>query len=148
MSPPESLTPRVPLTIEAVVPLHDTARPIRRTVTSLVEQRESLAEAGASLTISIVCHNIPVEAVEETLGHDLMGDGVSLVHFVDGVYSPAGPKNRALQDSSATYITFVDSDDYLERGALGAWTRAATSPPTARPTPQAIWATASSRSPV
>ncbi|WP_434993716.1 glycosyltransferase [Arthrobacter sp. Ld5] len=125
MSPRESLTPQLPPTIEAVVPLHDAARPIRRTVASLADQRQSLAEAGARLEISIVCHNIPVNAVEERLDGDLAGAGITLVPFVDGVYSPAGPKNHGLRNSSATYVTFVDSDDYLEPGALGAWVQAA-----------------------
>jgi hypothetical protein len=44
-----------------------------------------------------------------------------LVQFNDGIYSPAGPKNHALSQSEAEYITFIDSDDYLEPGTLDAW---------------------------
>ena len=35
--------------------------------------------------------------------------------------SPAGPRNYALGRSSATYLSFLDSDDYLEPGSLLSW---------------------------
>ncbi|KNC19561.1 hypothetical protein AC792_05555 [Arthrobacter sp. RIT-PI-e] len=85
-----------------------------------MEQRSLLEKAGATLEISIICHNITAASVRSALGEELI-EGVSLREFNDGVYSPAGPKNHALQESQADYLTFVDSDDYVEPGALEAW---------------------------
>ncbi|WP_298251553.1 glycosyltransferase family A protein [uncultured Arthrobacter sp.] len=109
------------MTIDAVIPLHDTARPFRRTVASLLDQRASLAEIGARLTISIICHNIAVEPVRSALGPQSADNDIVLEHFVDGIFSPAGPKNHALARAAAEFVTFVDSDDYLEPGALSSW---------------------------
>lgn len=120
MCPPEERPPRVPVMIHAVIPLHDTDRPFRRTVASLLDQRTSLAAVGARLRISIICHNIAVETVRSALGAGF-ADDVVLEHFVDGVFSPAGPKNHALSRTAAEFVTFVDSDDYLEPGALSDW---------------------------
>lgn len=121
MRPRENRTPSVPTTVEAVIPLHDTDRPFRRTVASLLDQRASLAEAGARLSIRIVCHNIAVDAVRSALGADYADDEIVLEHLVDGILSPAGPKNHALARVTAEYVTFVDSDDYLEPYALMDW---------------------------
>lgn len=125
MSSPNRRGETEPASIEAVIPLHDTARPIRRTVRSLLDQQRPLAAAGATLEISIVCHNIAAASVRSVLGDELLDDCISLLELSDGIYSPAGPKNYALDRSGAEYITFVDSDDYLEPGALDAWLGAA-----------------------
>lgn len=121
MHPIEERTPRVPATIDAVIPLHDTNRPFRRTVASLLDQRASLVEVGARLRISIICHNIAVETVRSALGAGFAEHDVALEHFVDGIFSPAGPKNHGLSRTAAEFVTFVDSDDYLEPRALSSW---------------------------
>jgi hypothetical protein len=107
--------------IDAIIPIHDISRPIRRTVQLLLDERPELAARGARLHVLIVCHNISVDSVRAVLGAELVTEDVSLVEFRDGLYSPAGPKNHGLQKSRADYISFVDSDDYLERGALASW---------------------------
>ncbi|MEV8143900.1 glycosyltransferase family A protein [Specibacter sp. NPDC078709] len=43
------------------------------------------------------------------------------LHLNDGIPSPAGPKNAGLDAATGTYMCMLDSDDYLEPGALGWW---------------------------
>jgi hypothetical protein len=107
--------------VEAIVPVHHAARPVGRTVQSLLMQRESLRELQASLRITVVCHNIAAPAIREVLGLTRTTADVSLREYSDDVRSPAGPKNFALSSAQAEFVTFVDSDDYLEPGSLAAW---------------------------
>lgn len=109
--------------IEVVIPLHDVHRPFRRAVRSALEQRDGLSRLGVDLRVTVVLHNLggdcdPVIAESEL-------DGVTWLTCDDGVRSPAGPRNRALDASTATFLSFLDSDDFLEPGALPAWWKAA-----------------------
>lgn len=67
-----------------------------------------------------MCHNISIQKIEQSVG---TGTGVELrfLHLGDGVDSPAGPKNAGLEAATAAYVCMLDSDDYLEPGALGRW---------------------------
>lgn len=109
--------------IEAVIPVHDAGRPVGRTIRSIVAQAGSLEELDAQLKLTVVCHNIAVDTLHEAVGAEISGlaDLVEFVEFHDGIYSPAGPKNFALRNSCSDFLTFVDSDDYLEKGALREW---------------------------
>lgn len=119
--PSNAPAPRAtPVSIEAVIPVHDLRRPVARTISSLRGQAPSLLKVGAHLEVTVVCHNMPAAGLGAALGNEVSSH-VRFVEFTDGVYSPAGPKNHALRKSSSDYLTFVDSDDYLERGALVAW---------------------------
>lgn len=113
-------------TIEVVIPVHDPARPVGRGIRSVLEQRSELAQLGVALSVTVVCHNISVAeisgSIAETLATD---DAVSWLEHADGTKSPAGPRNAALEKSSATFLSFLDSDDYLEPGSLAGWWRAA-----------------------
>lgn len=111
--------------IEVVIPVHDPARPLERGLRSILAQRAGLAALGVELGATVVCHNIPVEAIKESLPPGLAADdAVTWLGHMDGVKSPAGPRNAALDRSSATFLCFLDSDDYLEAGSLAAWWKA------------------------
>ncbi|PYI69243.1 hypothetical protein CVV68_02205 [Arthrobacter livingstonensis] len=114
--------------IEVVIPVHDPARPLERGIHSVLAQRAELAELGVDLRVTVVCHNIPVDDIKDSVTSALStDDAVTWLGHRDGIKSPAGPRNAALDQSSATFLSFLDSDDYLEAGSLAAWWKAAES---------------------
>lgn len=112
--------------IEVVIPVHDPARPLERGLQSILNQRMELAALGVELGATVVCHNITVESIKDSVtpavGAD---DAITWIGHSDGVRSPAGPRNAALDRSAATFLSFLDSDDYLEEGSLAAWWKVA-----------------------
>ena len=109
--------------IEVVIPVHDLERPFMRAVRSVLDQSPELADLGVSLGATVVLHNLGDAGEPQRPGPDT--DGVTWLTCDDGVRSPAGPRNLALEQSTATYLSFLDSDDYLEPGSLAAWWKAA-----------------------
>lgn len=109
--------------IEVVIPVHDLERPFMRAVRSVLDQERELAGLGVGLGVTVVLHNLGDADVPRRSG----SDGVTWLTCDDGVRSPAGPRNLALEHSTATYLSFLDSDDYLESGSLAAWWKAAQS---------------------
>lgn len=112
--------------IEVVIPVHDPARPLARGLDTVLGQRTELAAHGVELRATVVCHNISVESISSTVPAGVEeDDAVTWLSCHDGSKSPAGPRNAALAASSATFLCFLDSDDYLEAGSLLAWWTAA-----------------------
>lgn len=112
--------------IEVAIPVHDPARPLARALDSVLGQQPELAKLGVELRVTVVCHNISVEEIKASVSpKQAADDAVTWLPCHDGSKSPAGPRNAALAASSATFLSFLDSDDYLERGSLGAWWLAA-----------------------
>ena len=112
--------------IDVVIPVHDPARPLARALDSVLGQRDELDALGVVLGVTVVCHNISVAEITAALPSTLAADdAVSWLPCPDGGTSPAGPRNAALEASSATFLCFLDSDDHLEPGSLAAWWRAA-----------------------
>ncbi|NUU31084.1 glycosyltransferase [Arthrobacter sp. C9C5] len=110
--------------IEVVIPVHDPARPVARGMASVIEQRQALADRGVDLHVTVVLHNLAADSLsapEVPAGFPAAAAGVRYLSYSDGVPSPAGPRNFALQRSDADYLSFLDSDDYLEPGSLPAW---------------------------
>lgn len=110
--------------IEVVIPVHDPARPVARGIASVLEQRSGLAARGVELRVTVVLHNLAADSLSRgprfTAGSPGAA-GVSYLSHSDGVPSPAGPRNFALNRSTADYLSFLDSDDYLEPGSLLSW---------------------------
>ncbi|WP_207346218.1 glycosyltransferase family A protein [Arthrobacter sp. E3] len=118
--------------IEVVIPVHDPARPLERGLASTLGQRAELSALGVDLRVTVVCHNIPVDGIKDSLPSKLAtNDAVTWLGHADGIKSPAGPRNAALDNSSATFLSFLDSDDYLEPGSLAAWWKVAIAQSTA-----------------
>jgi hypothetical protein len=122
--------------IEVVIPVHDVERPFQRAVSSALAQRAELSRLGVELRVTVVLHNLGSAAAEVSAGSGAGSaagagfagsgfDGVTWLSCDDGVRSPAGPRNRALDASTATFLSFLDSDDHLEPGSLAAWWKAA-----------------------
>src|SRR4051794_26592113 len=110
--------------IEVVVPVHDPARPLARGLGSIVSQQDELTALGVELRVTVVCHNIAVEDIQNSVPEEFSGQAsLTWLHHGDGIKSPAGPRNAALVHSSATFLCFLDSDDFLEPGSLAAWWR-------------------------
>src|SRR5690554_718408 len=110
--------------IDVIVPVHDPARSLERTLSSL--RMSTAMQVGTDLAVTVVCHNVPAEDIRQTLSPDASTE-VSFIELHDGIYSPAGPKNFGFAETSSRYVSFIDSDDYLEPGALDAWLQMAES---------------------
>ena len=103
--------------VDLVVAVHDTSRPIERAVASV---------RGGPVRTTVVCHGIGAEGIERRLADaGLLGDDVRVVELADGVPSPAGPFNHGLDLATADLVGVMGSDDFLEPGALAAWSRLA-----------------------
>lgn len=108
--------------VEAIVPVHDLARPLGRTVRSIL----SGGLAPDALRVTLVAHNISAAAVltlldEQGIAGELTRGTVRVLELHDGGRSPAGPRSLGLESAAARFVCFVDSDDWLQPGALAAW---------------------------
>jgi len=109
-------------TVEVIVPVHDRARPLARAVQSV---GESGLRWGEQVVVTVVAHNLPADAVHGMLSGLPAEAVVDVLACDDGLPSPAGPRTLALERSRARYVTFLDSDDWFEPGALAHWLRLA-----------------------
>jgi Glycosyltransferases, probably involved in cell wall biogenesis len=110
---PESTT--VEPTVDVIVPVHASARPVRRLAESVLTANE------APVRITFVCHNIEPERIAVSLGEFAADPRVRLLAFRDSTRSPAGPFNHGLDAATGAFVTKIDSDDALEKGAIDAW---------------------------
>lgn len=101
--------------VTVVIPVHQLNRPIARAV-------ESALAAGkpGQVKVLVVCHEISGDDVRKRLT-ELPQEHIELLEFADGISSPAGPKNAGIDRAGTKYISFLDSDDYLEGPALSMW---------------------------
>ena len=106
--------------VEVVIAVHQQSRPVERAVSSV------LAHAPVGTRAVVVCHNLAAEIVAARLP-PAMADRIDLITLHDGIPSAAGPFNRGLDRSRATFVSLMGSDDYLQPGALEAWVRLAES---------------------
>lgn len=111
--------------VEVILPVHDSTRPIARAVRSVLDS----GLAAGQLRITVVAHNLRAATVERALAPDfaaaLDAGLLRVIELLDGSTSPAAPRALGLQLAHARYVSFVDSDDWLEPGALAAWLRLA-----------------------
>lgn len=101
--------------IDVVIAVHATARPLQRAIQSCREEPD-----GPSVRVTVVCHNITIEEIKRNL-EPVTGLELRFLHLADGRNSPAGPKNVGLDAATGAYVCMLDSDDYLEPGALVLW---------------------------
>ncbi len=106
--------------VEVIIAVHQQSRPVERAVSSV------LAHAPVGTRAVVVCHNLAAEIVAARLP-PAMADRIDLITLHDGIPSAAGPFNRGLDRSRATFVSLMGSDDYLQPGALEAWVRLAES---------------------
>lgn len=98
-----------------VIAVHTAQRPLSRAVDSC----RSPALSGR-VNIVVVCHNVDIAAIRANVEPDSAAD-ITYLQLDDGLSSPAGPKNLGLAHCSTPYVLVLDSDDYLEAGALEHW---------------------------
>lgn len=103
--------------VDVIIPVHDASRPLARAIESSI-LNPSLDDGAVRVTV--VCHNLAAKEVSDSLT-DQMGSRIRLVEFDDGLHSPAGPRNFGISQATARYVSFLDSDDFVEPGALGGW---------------------------
>lgn len=101
--------------VDVVIPVHTAARPIARATASV------LATATAPTRVTVVCHNVPVDAIATALGDWADDPRVRLLPLEDGIPSPAGPINAGLDAATAEFTALLGSDDEYEPGAVDAW---------------------------
>lgn len=99
--------------VDLIIAVHDPSRPLQRAVDSVT--------GTPGVTVTVVCHNISRDEIAATLTGEAL-DAVRLLELSDGIRSAAGPFNHGIAASRATYVSIMGSDDYLEPGALAAWT--------------------------
>lgn len=103
------------LDIDVIVPVHTATRPIRRAV------RSALEGTNASVRVNVVAHNIDPHVIERNLAELAQDPRVRLLPFADGIPSPSGPMNHALDEASAAFFALLGSDDEFAPGALDSW---------------------------
>lgn len=101
--------------IDIVIPVHTTGRPVERAVRSVVAARSDGTRA------IVVCHNVAASAIAGRLGELATHDRVVMLELNDRIYSPAGPLNEGMRCAEAEYVGFLGSDDELMPGSLDAW---------------------------
>jgi hypothetical protein len=107
--------------VEVILPVHDLTRPVDRAVRSVLDS----GLAAGQLRVTVVAHNLRSAQIERMLAPEFASalDSALLrvLELRDGSTSPAAPRALGLQMAHARYVSFVDSDDWLEPGALAAW---------------------------
>jgi glycosyltransferase involved in cell wall biosynthesis len=101
--------------VDVIIPVHNPNRPICRAVES------ALLKNNTSMRVLVIAHNTDLKGIRTALGDLASHSSVEIIHFSDGIASPAGPRNFALKRARAPYISFLDSDDTLHAGALDSW---------------------------
>jgi hypothetical protein len=72
----------------------------------------------------VVCHNVDPGPILANIAEEHR-DLVTVLECRDGRNSAAGPRNLGLSVTDARYVSFLDSDDTLDPGALARWVRLA-----------------------
>lgn len=101
--------------LDVVIAVHATTRPIARAVSSLLD------DEAEDVRVTVVCHGIPASEIAEAVGR-AQGPTLRYVEYRDGIPSPAGPFNHGMRIADADYVSIMGSDDYVEPGAVRAWT--------------------------
>lgn len=101
--------------VDVIIPCHDERRPIERAVSSALQDPDT----RGAVRVTVIAHGLPAAPFEARLA-GVEGDW-RVEPFADGIRSPAGPYNHGLDLATADYVFRLDSDDYLEPGAMRAW---------------------------
>ena len=104
--------------VDVVIPVHSETRPLGRAVDSAIAAMRNLPPAD--YVITVVAHHLPAERVRTMLSED-QSARVNVIECADEGTTPAGPRNTALERTTATFICFLDSDDTLDPGAVDRW---------------------------
>ncbi len=109
--------PQQPL-VDIVIPVHSTSRPLQRAVSSAL--RAAPGAAPGQCRVTVVAHHLTTERVRSMLSAEQRAV-VHVVESEDRGSTAAVPRNEALRRTTARYISFLDSDDTLDPGAVTRW---------------------------
>lgn len=101
--------------VDVTIAVHSRTRPIARAVASVLDH------TSAPVRVNVVAHNIDPEIIRENLGAYAEHPGLRLLHYEDGIPSPAGPMNHGFAQSTARFMTLLGSDDEFAPGAIDSW---------------------------
>lgn len=104
--------------VDIVIPVHSTSRPLARAVASAW-----LAARGAApgqCRVTVVAHHLTGDQVREMLPPEHRA-AVQVLECEDRGTTAAVPRNEALRRTTARYVSFLDSDDTLDPGAVTRW---------------------------
>ena len=107
-----------PPLVDIVIPVHSTARPLERAVRSAL--RASEGAGPGQCRVLVVAHHLREQEVLAMLPEPLRA-AVTVIECEDRGSTAAVPRNEALRRSTARYISFLDSDDTLDPGAVTRW---------------------------
>lgn len=102
-------------TVDVIIPVHSAARQIERAAASVLEQTQ------AHVRVLVIAHNIDPRIIQERLGSLSTDPRLEILSLNDGVHSPANPRNFGLEQATASFVSFLDSDDELSPGAIDSW---------------------------
>ncbi|MGX5670832.1 glycosyltransferase family 2 protein [Kocuria rhizophila] len=104
--------------VEIVIPVHSTSRPIARAVSSAL--RASRGARPGQCRVTVVAHHVSADEVRAVLSAEQRAT-VTVIECEDRGSTAAVPRNEALRRTRARYISFLDSDDTLDAGAVTRW---------------------------
>lgn len=103
--------------VDVIIPVHNPTRQVFRAVSSL---RQAAGNTGFSrLRILVVTHNLQASELEDYAA--LADMPVEYLECRRPAGSAGWPRNLALEHLEAPWVLTLDSDDYLEPGALTSW---------------------------
>lgn len=104
--------------VDIVIPVHSTTRPLGRAVASAL--RASTGAAPGQCRVTVVAHHLTAAQVSGMLS-ETQRALVQVVECEDRGVTAAVPRNEALRRTTARYVSFLDSDDTLDPGAVTRW---------------------------
>ena len=104
--------------VEIVIPVHSTTRPLPRAVASAL--RASRGARPGQCRVTVVAHHLGAEDVRGMLPPEQRA-AVAVLECEDRGTTAAVPRNEVLRRTRARYISFLDSDDTLDPGAVSRW---------------------------
>ena len=104
--------------VDIVIPVHSLTRPLARAVDSAVAA--ALPLGRERFVITVVAHHLSPEQVGGMLS-EAQREQVEIIGCPDEGITAGVPRTTALERTTATYISFMDSDDTLDPGAVSRW---------------------------
>ena len=100
--------------VDVIIPVHRSDRPVARAIASL--------NSDVDLRVLLVLHRLDARELND---YEALRTNpqVCFLQCDDPFPSAAAPRNLALEAAEARWVAAVDSDDWLESGALAHWVR-------------------------
>lgn len=100
------------LTISTIIPAYNSENYIRRCLSSLIT---SYIQADTKLSIDIIVINDGSQDSTETIVREISNQYTFIKLITQENKGVSFARNRGIQEANGDYITFLDSDDYVEK---------------------------------